>query len=392
MTETLMTNFRKLDTASLRSFNYALRNRLELVPVGLIPVFWQLKRKAGAGPTIKLFFNALRNGARSNDIRRLIAGNLKRKRIRLPYLFRFVQIERLYGHFKGMQAALLRDLLLLDACPDTIDIIFNGSVFPESVLQSVSSADHRVLIEAGFLPQTLQIDPIGLNGANSVPRDPAFYLADEVDFTKLGLPSAVGRRTAKALYAPIELPESFIFVPFQVPSDMQITVHSPWIRDMEHFFEVLSETVENNPNEIFVVKEHPSCRSSIRKKVFPHPRIIFANGNETQELITKSRAILTINSTVGIEALQAAKPVIAIGISCYDILGLVLRANDQCSLDFALGERHWRPDEELRLQFLGFLNNIYLVDGTFSDPPADLAQLILNCLNSGNNAWGSKGA
>ncbi|MBC2834808.1 nitrogen fixation protein FixF [Paragemmobacter straminiformis] len=382
-----MAHYRKLGTPALAAFEPVLGDRLESVPVSLPALLRGLSRRLGPLGALRLCLRALRNGAAPPDIRALVAGNLTRKQIRLPALFGLRPVAATYLHLKGAEAALLRDLLRLDTQAGRIDIIFNGSVYPESVLAAVADPSARVLVEAGFLPRTLQIDPTGLNGANSVPRDPAFYLDSDTDFAAAGLPETIGRRAAKSQHAPVTLPPDFVFVPFQVPSDMQITLHSPWLRDMGHFLAVLRDTADRNPHQTFVVKEHPSFRASVIGLFPPHPRILFANGNETASLIAAARAVLTINSTVGIEALQAAKPVITLGTACYAIAGLTLQAHDPATLDAALARHDWRPDERLRRQFLGFLKNVYLVPGTLAQPPADLAQAIAARLTGALSAW-----
>lgn len=382
-----MTRYRKLGTSALSGFEPILGAECETVPTGTLSVLRGLARHIGTGGVVKSALRALWRGDADPAVRALVAGNLTRKRIRLPALFNRRAVAAVYGHFKGAEAALLRDLLRLGARKGRVDIIFNGSVYPESVLAAVADPEARLFVEAGFLPQTLQIDPMGLNGANSVPRDPAFYLDTNTDFAALGLPETIGRRPPKSRHAPITLPDRFVFVPFQVPSDMQITLHSPWVRDMGHFLAILRETADRNPTEVFVVKEHPSFRASVIGLFPPHPRILFANGNVTGDLIAASRAVLTINSTVGIEALQAAKPVITLGTACYDITGLTLRARDAASLDAALAQHDWRPDEKLRRQFLGFLRNVYLVRGTAGQPPENLSAALETRLHGGLTAW-----
>lgn len=379
--------FRKLDTPALAAFEPLLGDRVDIVATGTVSVLRSLSRHIGPLATFRSALRALWQGASPPDIRALVAGNLTRKQIRLPALFRPRPIAAIYSHIKGAQAALLHQALRLGTRDGVVDIIFNGSVYPESVLAAVADPASRLFVEAGFLPQTLQIDPKGLNGANSVPRDPAFYLDNATDFAAAGLPETIGRRPAKSRHAPITLPDRFVFVPFQVPSDMQITLHSPMVRDMAHFLEILRATADRNPSEVFVVKEHPSFRASVIGLYPPHPRILFANGNVTGDLIAASRAVLTINSTVGIEALQSAKPVITLGTACYDIPGLTLRARDQHGLDEALAQHDWRPDERLRRQFLGFLRNVYLVKGTLDSPPADLAAALESRLHGGLTAW-----
>lgn len=383
-----MISFRRLATDSLSGFDAVLGDQLERVPTGTVASFVRLARHIGLAAATRRAISACRHGAAPPDLRALVSGNLKRKQVRLPALFTLRPVAAAYLHFKAAQAALLRDALRAGAASGRIDIIFNGSVYPDSVLAAVSDPAARLFIEAGFFPDTMQADPVGLNGANSVPRDPAFYLDTPQDFAAAGLPDATASRAAKSSHPPVALPRRYVFVPFQVPSDMQITLHSPWLRDMRHFLAVIRDAADRNPSETFVIKEHPSFRASVMGLFPPHPRVVFANGNPTGALIAAARAVITINSTVGIEALQAAKPVITLGNACYAIDGLVLQARDSASLDAALARSaKWRPDERLRHQFLGFLRNVYLIPSSLHRPPETLARDLIARIEGQQAAW-----
>jgi capsular polysaccharide export protein len=54
-------------------------------------------------------------------------------------------------------------------------------------------------------------------------------------------------------------------------------------------------------------------------------RIFVADGGDTDALIDKADGIVTVNSTVGLTALAAGKPVIALGAAIYDVPGLTFQ-------------------------------------------------------------------
>ncbi|MBY5972416.1 hypothetical protein KUV28_08670 [Ferrimonas balearica] len=367
--------FLKLDTGVIDTFDQALAGAVEVVATSPGKPLARLARHRGWPCALGVQARALL--APGAEARQLIAGNMARKRIRLPEIFGNPFVAGLYSYVKRVQAAVLKEALLaeLAASDPEVVIVYNGSSYPESVLEAASRGRPRVFIEAGFFPKTLQVDPKGLNGANSVPRDPAFYLETEEDFAAPGLPEFVNNRPSKSRYDPVELTPGYVFVPFQVPSDMQVTQHSPWIRDMEQFLEQVCAAADRNPDDTFVIKEHPSFKRSVigwRE----HPRVIFANGNVTSDLIRDARAVITLNSTVGIEGLLLGKPVITLGHACYNIDGLVQHAPDAAALDAALAARDWAPDERLRRQVLGYLWNRYLVHGSYAELPSDLAETL----------------
>src|SRR5690606_6201479 len=114
----------------------------------------------------------------------------------------------------------------------------------------------------------------------------------------------------------------------------------------------------------FVIKEHPSFPLSIRKDVEAHPRIVFANQENTRKLIEQSEAVITVNSTVGIEALLLQKKIITLGQAHYDVEGLVLHADsDNALVDAFERLQHWNFDPELRQKFLAYVYNVFLIHG-----------------------------
>jgi capsular polysaccharide export protein len=364
--------FLKLDTKVVSSFDKALGADVHIVRTGMGSSFRVLNRYFGSKRAFILLLKAFVSPSPQADDN--VSGNIYRKQIRFPKVFGNPVIHGLYRYFKLADATLLEAALQVEveAVDPEIVIIFNGTNYPESVLSQVTVGRKRVFLEAGFFPKTLQLDPVGLNGANSVPRDPSFYLDTDEDFAAAGLPDLVNDRASKTQFDATKLPENFIFVPFQVPSDMQVTRHSPWVKDMKAFLDVICDAADRNPDEVFVIKEHPSFKRSVIG-LRSHPRVIFANGNVTSQMIQKARAVITLNSTVGIEALFLKTPVITLGNACYNIDGLVQHALNPEALDRALETmKTWQPNERLQRQFLGYLWNVYLVKGSFSAPPQNL--------------------
>ena len=368
--------FFKLDTGVIRNFDTALAGEVEVFSTSLGSVLRALVQELGLIKAVGVILVTLLGLGPSQ--RAAVAGNLLRKKIRLPGVFGNPIIGGIYGAIKRFESGLLNTALgarLERSAPETV-IIYNGSNYPESVLAQIAESRdlRRVYVEAGFFPGTLQIDPKGLNAANSVPRNPAFYLETDEDFAAQGLPEAVNNRASKVVGdGEIALEPGYVFVPFQVPSDMQVTLHSPWIQSMEQFLDEVLAAADRHPNDRFVIKEHPSFKRSVKGLRPDHPRVVFANDNVTSELIANARTVITLNSTVGIEALLIDTPVITLGNGCYNIDGLVQHAPDQTQLDAALRNSDWLLSERLRRQFLGYLWNRYLMRGRYDDLPADLA-------------------
>jgi capsular polysaccharide export protein len=219
-------------------------------------------------------------------------------------------------------------------------------------------------LELGYLPNTMVLDGKGINYANGMPRSPAFYR----DYQPQGIQvdSTLVRRPPRTpVGEPISLPKHYLFVPFQVYDDTQILIHSPWVKSMERLHEVLEMTVDDLPNDtVYVVKEHPTSKKSYPQLHQRHSRILYANANDTQELIERARCVITINSTVGIESLLLGRPVITLGNACYNIEGLVSHANNTDELRALVAKPEQLPfDEELITRFVAWLSEVYLVPG-----------------------------
>ncbi|WP_018248081.1 capsular polysaccharide export protein, LipB/KpsS family [Orenia marismortui] len=243
--------------------------------------------------------------------------------------------------------------------------------------------DYLVFELGLFRPNTITIDSKGVNYNNSVPRKKEFYQNVDIDnrfnykeldtdisefkrnlivakymlYYRLGdlfaqnsienkkiklldyfkrfLKTYISKTSQKPRVK--ELPENYIFVPFQVANDSQTLVHSEFNNMME-FATVVIEAVEkynkNNPDNrmSIVFKEHPMDVGKVNydkfhQKYSNNKDIIFVKEAQTKELIKDSKLIITINSTVGIEALEMGKKVICLGRCFYAIEEIALQSN-----------------------------------------------------------------
>lgn len=225
-----------------------------------------------------------------------------------------------------------------------------------------------VFMENGLLPDTTVCDPQGINFLNSVPRDPAFYrrLAPAPPPRKALLQARTERSPRQA--SGRILPSRYIFIPFQVDSDTQILLFSPWINDMRQLFREVLKIARRFPQYQFVFKEHPSSTRSYRDlhTLLPPETGMFANEYSTQTLIENAEAIITINSTVGIEALLYSKKVISLGNAFYALPSLCLTADNAENLESAIDKLvQFEPDEQLRRNFFAWLEEHYLIRGNW---------------------------
>tara|TARA_Y100000591_G_scaffold333188_1_gene374461 strand:- start:4425 stop:5549 length:1125 start_codon:yes stop_codon:yes gene_type:complete len=371
--------FLKLDRAVMSNFSSTEKNRVITVKTNVPSIIISLFKNKAPNILSSVIF-----GINDSTCSELIEGNVYRKQIDYPKIFKLRFINKPYIAYKTLQASLLQRLLKILVNSYKEDeltfLIFNGSISPDNVFDSIKTSHRRVYIENGFFPNTLQIDPHGINAANSLPRKAEYYL-NLPNYELKDLPTQVQVRKQKVDYPVIELPNDYIFLPFQIPSDQQIRVHSTWIKTMDDFMDLIIEFAAKYSDKNFVIKEHPSFKQSIIGKKPLKKNILFANGNSTEELIKNARFIITLNSTVGIEALLFRKPVITLADACYNIDGLVRHASNSEELNQIILDTDWFPDERLRIQFLGYIWNEYLFHGYFNNLPSDTLFKIENILN-----------
>jgi len=249
-------------------------------------------------------------------------------------------------------------------------MVWNSSLFRQSIAVGIAKQYGLIPIvaEAGLLPNRIVVDMQGANFLNSVPRTRSFF---ESYYNPDPLPDSLIPRKPKNARkflqtAPITLPENYVFVPFQVDYDTQILLFSPWIKNMEMLFDLI-ERVSRSLRIHFVFKEHPSSKKSypkLHQKAEKNPFIHFANGNTTQMLIESAQAVITVNSTVGIESLLFQKRVIVLGDAFYAIDGIAKEVKDEHTLiDVLATLSTWKINHDLIENFLKYLYYDYLIEG-----------------------------
>ncbi len=363
-------------TSHVRGFAARFQDRVAALPSDLkSAIKIVLKRKGLSGLLCTVFVNG------GPVLDELAERNLKRRQIRFRALFSNPLVAWIYRKGTRIQCRLIAAAFeaRLDENPQASVVVFNGYLMPDSILAAVATRRKRnmVFLEKGFFPATLQCDPHGINHQSSLPRDPDFYGAFSP--SELGdKPTALVKRQSKLKDdGPTALPDRYVFVPFQVPSDMQILALSPWIHDMRHLYDEIYRLAEAEGKSHFVIKEHPSFPLSIRAEVTPHPRIHFANHHDTQALIEGADAVITVNSTVGLESVLLEKKVITLGLAPYDIEGLVLKAGNAGELLAAFHSLDtWSPDADLRERVIRYIHNVFLLQGELKSPDPQLPEMI----------------
>ncbi|MEQ3660579.1 MAG: capsular biosynthesis protein [Glaciecola sp.] len=330
-------------------------------------------------PTLGALFGLI--PAMKADLHDIIEKQVEKKSVQSPRLFSY----RLFRNFHYVVTYFLQVLrfakyheIFKQKQPAAI-AVWNGHKLPaETLVYLAKSLNIKVwYFENGLLPRTTTLDCKGVNDTSSIPKDPQFYLNRDGSLASstISSHSLVQREPHKqrAMQTETSLPDNFIFIPFQVPNDSQIISNSSWIKSMEQFYEEVVSAFDTHLNDslYLVFKEHPSWPKHYEHLYDKHPNILFANGNNTQELIQKAKAVVTINSTVGLEALLLGRKVITLGSACYNVPGLVIH----CPNSDVLRKRiavldEWEINESIRSRFLAFLQTEYCIPEQWVDAGA----------------------
>lgn len=314
------------------------------------------------------------------DIDDLVDVHMRRKEVRHPAIKNSPLLNKVVRQFYTFRekARASYYFQLFEQHPCETVILWNGMKQPNRTPYVVAKAAGKKtqLFENGLLPNTTTLDENGVNALNSVPRDAEFYRhwQGKVTPEEKQLVVRAAHKQRKTSEQLVSLPERYVFVPFQVPNDTQVVCHSPWLCSMEAFYQALEQALlflQQQPDWQsfkFVIKEHPSWPRSFTDLHHKNSNIIFANDNNTQELIENALAVITLNSTVGIESLLLDKSVITLGNAFFNINGLVHHCPDQHSLnETLLTVESQNVDIELVQNFLCYLKTEYLLPQSWSN-------------------------
>lgn len=208
----------------------------------------------------------------------------------------------------------------------------------------------QLYFERAPLQDRIQIDSRGVNFESSVPTDIEFYRslkenefaaysgADYVEkFRVNNESSAVGN-----LHGGNELgSKSYVFCPLQVPRDTQVTVFGGWIEGIPHLLDSLDKASRRLPTDFHLrIKEHPSSPVSFSHRIesYDNPKLVLDNEHDVYDQVAHSQGVVTINSSVGLEAFLFEKPVVTIGRALYSFGDMTTRATDLDSLCEAMAE------------------------------------------------------
>lgn len=279
-------------------------------------------------------------------------------------LLRWLKRQLIRGQYNWARAHFTRH-------PDHVAVAWNGLTGSRmAFMQAARDAGAPTLYaELAPLPGRITLDPEGVNAEGSIPQDPAFFRALTAD-------SSGWRRVAEGLTARASrradvgqgdgaLPDApFLFCPLQVPDDSQVTLFAGWCGGMAGFLAALGQAAQALPEGWHLrLKEHPSAKTPLTPQLAPllaTGRIVLDNATDSFAQLAASRGVVTLNSSMGLQAFFHDKPVVTLGRAFFNLPGLVHHAESQTALDtlFAAPE-DLGFDPALRAAFVAWLGRDY---------------------------------
>ncbi len=232
-------------------------------------------------------------------------------------------------------------------------------------------------MERGLLPQTLVVDPEGVNYGSHIAgikwdhidrpelneeviRDLSAYCTTITARGKSVVES--GRRvSAEHIRATMGISDdaSVILFPLQIEKDSNILYYSPYYKKMSKALMDIEQAIAAMDNTHLIVKPHPEDSDKHTElQTLCSPRTHIVSEFDLQSLLETSSAVVTINSTVGLEALICHKPVVVLGKAVYSHKGFTFDLDEPSSLPDLIKAALAPHDFSLEA-FYGFLS--YLV-------------------------------
>ena len=180
----------------------------------------------------------------------------------------------------------------------------------------------------------------------------------------------VSRGDATSARATRRSPEDarFLFVPLQVPDDSQMILFAGWCGGLEGFIDALAEASAALPEGWHLrLKEHPSAKRSVRARIERHiaagARLELDNARDSFAQLEASAGVLTVNSSMGLQAMFFDKPVIVTGEAFFAFEGVAHPAGSPQELAQLLADPDaLGHDGDLRARFLTWLAHDYYID------------------------------
>lgn len=144
---------------------------------------------------------------------------------------------------------------------------------------------------------------------------PAAYLPKKPSQLIRFVTNKISTKLSFCGYPKVSIHKKFVVVALQLPSDTQLLLNSPWNSNMQLLY-FINRALEEFAitNTTFVCTAHP-----LDDAVYSDFSHLKFTGESTASLVNNACGVLTVNSTVSIEALKQSAPICLLGQSGFNV-------------------------------------------------------------------------
>lgn len=173
----------------------------------------------------------------------------------------------------------------------------------------------------------------------------------------------------------------YIFLPLQVAKDTQVLHNSYYIHDMPSFIDVVANAIPQDKFRV-VIKDHPADRVNFPFKKLrdkfqeKYPHVVFVRNYSSLKLVLESKAVVTLNSTVGFEGVLCNKPVFCLGEAWYAKPGIAHSVKHPDNFKTMFDKFcEVNPDKNKLIPFFSYILFKYLLPGNYQRIDNDEADI-----------------
>ena len=274
--------------------------------------------------------------------------------------------------------------------PNVVAVAWNGLNGTRRVfMDAAKDAGNKTLFfELAPFADRITIDPKGVNFANSLPRSAAPYIHWAAKNTTYPqgwhtLRDTITQRKPRASVSATNtvppLTQPFVFVPLQVPGDSQLRICGGAFKTVELFVAAILQAAKHCPKGWHIrIKEHPTALPFVKKAIDKAgvDNVVLDNTTDTFEQVKQANLILTVNSSVGLEAMFFNKSVVACGDCFWAFEGVADSAKTPKDIADVLGQPDAVTfDAQARQAFLNYLDQSYYPKLSKPEDAAILARI-----------------
>ena len=257
--------------------------------------------------------------------------------------------------------------------PPDLLLVWNGLKGRRAIVSRVATelGVPRLYFERAPLPGFVQADPRGVNAASFLAQQWSGSWKRQLDRQALAGQLVARRPKRGRQVAGSARPPRYYFAPLQVASDTQLSHHGGWVKSMAQFLDILADLHSDIP---IVVKPHPSdkTRQALAGQAERLGLTVAADDANPYELARNAEAVITVNSSLGLETLVFDRPLLVLGEAFYARSGLVQPVASSEQLAAGLSALAL-VTPELRSQYLAFLQDAVFLPLDAAAPRVDAA-------------------